>query len=183
MPYYGDEDHYGYESSDNGLISGFSCLSVGQKHEIIDCKECFTCEHLNNCSLQHCDTCEKAIEVGCQNKFCTLHNCRENSLKCNCTTNRLITKFANTRHLPKGSKEVFGWFNCSKKKGRETVVCKRWNSAHAWIENGKLLTQRCQRCEKPCKPIKVKRKEWRGQQEASGDKPHDQVKFLNEIKF
>ena len=181
IPY--DDNYYEYESSDDELVTGFNRLSVKDKKAIIDCKECFTCEHLTVCTSYHCGTCEQAIKIGCQNKFCKRHNCRESSSKCTCTTEKLLLEFANTRHLRKGAKEVFGWFSCSEKKGKKTVICKRWNSAHAWIEMGKLLTQQCQKCEKPCKPVKVKRKEWRGQQEASGEKPHDEVKFLKNIKF
>ena len=169
--------YYEYEYSEYELVSGFNHMSVEDKDTIIDCEECFTCEHLMDCDSYDCHTCEKAVEIGCQNKFCTRHNCRENSLKCKCTTERLLQEFADTRYLPKRAKEVFGWFSCSEKRGKKTIICKRWNSAHAWIEMGKLLTQQCQKCEKPCKPVKVKRKEWRGQQEASGEKPHDEVKL------
>ena len=171
-----DDNHYA-----DDLVSIFNGLSIEQKNAVVDCGECFTCEHLTVCDSFGCDTCEKAVEIGCQNEFCKLHNCRENSLKCTCTTERLLIQYADTRRLPKGAKEVFGWFNCFEKRGKNTVVCKRWNSAHAWIEMGKLLTQQCQRCEQPCKPVKVKQKEWRGQQEASGERPHDEVKFSNKI--
>ena len=176
------------------LVSRLSRMNVGQKlspgrtyvtkitsqkKSVIDCKECFTCNHLTGCSLYNCGTCKKAVETGCQNKFCKRHKCRENEMKCNCTTRRLLSQFSDTSHLRKGSKEVFGWFNCSQKRGEKTIVCKRWNSAHAWIDMGKLLTQQCQKCKKPCRPIKVKLKEWRGGQESSGEKPHDEVNCFN----
>ena len=175
MPYSGSD------SSENDLISGFSRLSVGQKNAVIDCKRCFTCEHLAGCSSYNCGCSKTAVEIGCQNKFCQLHQCRENNLKCDCTTKRLLLKYADTRRGKSGKrsgKEVFGWFECTKKRTNKTLVCKRWNSAHTWIEMGKFLTQQCQNCEKPCRPIKVKQKEWRGEQEAVGNKPHDEVKFF-----
>ena len=53
-------------------------------------------------------------------------------------------------------------------------ICNLWQSAHVWIENGRLLTQQCKKCEAPCTPFKVKKKDWSG--ESISEKPHDEVK-------
>merc|ERR1712147_240522 len=135
-PYHSENDDYHdrlYEtdSSDGygDLIAGLSNMSLSEKQRAIDCKECFPCEHLTRCIAlgQTCTTCKKAVKAGCQNKFCRKHQCRENSLKCDCATLRLKANYAGD------SKEVYGWFKCFKKQGRgknqgKPVFCNRWNS-------------------------------------------------------
>ena len=148
MAYYYDDEDYYYESSDDdvdALTTGLSGLTVADKESIIDCGDCFSCEHLETCDydLEDCDDCAKIVtEIGCQNRWCSRHNCRENALKCTCTTERLKAKYQN------GSKAVFGHFKCKRCK-------KTWTSARAWVERGELLTQDCKKCNVTMKPFKV----------------------------
>ena len=150
MPYYYD-DYDGieyYESSDDdvdALANGLSGLTLANKDSVIDCRECFSCKHLDNCydEPEDCNDCIKILtEIGCQNKWCAKHKCRENALKCSCTTERLLSKYEN------GTKSVFGHFKCKRCK-------KKWNSAFAWVEDGELLTQDCKKCNISMEPFKV----------------------------
>ena len=149
MPYW--DDYYNCQTSESSdsdmydLAAGLSDLSLASKQSVIDCGECFSCEHLDSCydDPEDCDDCEKILtEVGCQNKWCAKHKCRENALKCSCTTERLLTKYKN------GRKSVFGHFRCKRCK-------KKWNSAFAWVEDGELLTQDCKKCNISMKPFKA----------------------------
>jgi len=142
-----------------------------KKQPTLNCGKCFPCEHLKTCPDRSCgphdscETCIDALQVGCQNKFCEKHQCRVNSLKCDCTTKFLRQKYS------RGSKEVYGWFKCHKTKQQ----CNRWNSAHAWVEKGSFLSQNCKKCEKPCAPFKARLKEWRGDnKEDVKELPHDE---------
>ena len=137
-----------YEDDVDVLANVFSGMSVRSKKAVFDCGECYSCEHLEDCDYEdtyeeECDECTLILtKIGCQNKWCYRHNCRENALQCNCTTIRLKEKY---KH---GRKSVFGHFNC-----RECNNA--WPSAFAWIKNGQLLKQDCKMCEYPVKPFKV----------------------------
>ena len=159
-------------------------LSISKKTSIIDCGKCFSCSHVSGCSESTCETCRKIVNgVKCQNKWCTRHQCRESSLYCSCTTERLLEKYK------KGRKSVYGHFKCNE-------CGKKWTSAFAWVQNGYLLKQACKDCNFSVEPFKVvsfiiikatepflltqtffqKSKEWRGStQEQKDTDPHDQV--------
>ena len=140
---YEDDSYEGSDSDVDALANGLSGVSLANKLSIIDCGDCFSCTHIRSCNKIHCIDCVKIVnEIGCQNKWCDRHNCRENALKCSCTTERLLLKYEN------GTKSVFGHFRCKRCK-------KSWNSALAWIEYGELLKQDCKRCNNSMRPFKV----------------------------
>jgi len=157
------------------VIAGLSNMSLGRKMQTVDCEECFPCIHLMSCNNQPCSTCKDAVKAECQNKFCLKHQSRENDLKCDCSTERLLTTYVNHP-----GKEVYGWFKCLKstKKRNKNMTCNQWNSAHAWVQRGKLLTQDCKKCEAPRVPFKARLKEWRGNAETTDEskQPHDQAR-------
>ena len=114
-----------------------------ERASVIDCGKCFSCSHASVCREVVCATCRIIVKkIGCQNKWCTKHQCRENSFNCSCTTERLLKK-----HV-KGRKSVYGHFKCNE-------CGKKWTSALAWIKQGQLLEQACKDCNFSVKPFKV----------------------------
>ena len=83
--YYSSSDYTDAESDIDELTIKLSGVLVAKKsviESVVDCGECFSCDHLENCEFEDCGTCEKIANcIGCQNKWCTKHNCRENALQ------------------------------------------------------------------------------------------------------